>query len=128
MFTRLLDLLAEIASTTNENLLTSYLLETEKDPKIRAYIINHYLDGFKGTIFRQTQFAEFEHFIHTEDAAGNPLTSEHLSKFYGELNMKYYGPIVVNDEEIKDEWSRIPHFTIIIMSISMRLASRRRVL
>lgn len=102
--------LAEIASTTNENLLTSYLLETEKDPKIRAYIINHYLDGFKGTIFRQTQFAEFEHFIHTEDAAGNPLTSEHLSKFYGELNMKYYGPIVVNDEEIKDEWSRIPHF------------------
>lgn len=102
--------LAEIASTTNENLLTSHLLETEKDPKIRAYIINHYLDGFKGTIFRQTQFAEFEHFIHTEDAAGNPLTSEHLSKFYGELNAKYYGPIVVNDEEIKDEWSRIPHF------------------
>ncbi|MDN6004620.1 MAG: oligoendopeptidase F [Enterococcus sp.] len=102
--------LAEIASTTNENLLTSYLLETEKDPKIRAYIINHYLDGFKGTIFRQTQFAEFEHFIHTEDAAGTPLTSEHLSKFYGELNAKYYGPIVVNDEEIKDEWARIPHF------------------
>lgn len=102
--------LAEIASTTNENLLTSYLLETEKDPKIRAYIINHFLDGFKGTIFRQTQFAEFEHFIHTEDAAGTPLTSEHLSKFYGELNAKYYGPIVVNDEEIKDEWSRIPHF------------------
>lgn len=102
--------LAEIASTTNENLLTSRLLETEKDPKIRAYIINHYLDGFKGTIFRQTQFAEFEHFIHTEDAAGTPLTSEHLSKFYGELNAKYYGPIVINDEEIKDEWSRIPHF------------------
>ncbi|HCM86874.1 MULTISPECIES: oligoendopeptidase F [Enterococcus] len=102
--------LAEIASTTNENLLTSYLLETEKDPKIRAYIINHFLDGFKGTIFRQTQFAEFEHFIHTEDAAGNPLTSEYLSKFYGELNTKYYGPIIVNDEEIKDEWSRIPHF------------------
>ena len=102
--------LAEIASTTNENLLTSYLLETEKDPKIRAYIINHYLDGFKGTIFRQTQFAEFEHFIHTEDAAGTPLTSEHLSKFYGELNAKYYGPIVINDEEIKDEWARIPHF------------------
>lgn len=102
--------LAEIASTTNENLLTSYLLETEKDPKIRAYIINHFLDGFKGTIFRQTQFAEFEHFIHTEDAAGTPLTSEHLSKFYGELNAKYYGPIVVNDEEIRDEWSRIPHF------------------
>ena len=102
--------LAEIASTTNENLLTSYLLETETDPKIRAYIINHYLDGFKGKIFRQTQFAEFEHFIHTEDAKGNPLTSDYLSRFYGELNAKYYGPIVVNDEEIKDEWSRIPHF------------------
>ncbi|MDT2596258.1 oligoendopeptidase F [Enterococcus dongliensis] len=102
--------LAEIASTTNENLLTSYLLETEKDPKVQVYIINHYLDGFKGTIFRQTQFAEFEHFIHTEDAAGKPLTSEHLSEFYSELNAKYYGPIVINDEEIKDEWSRIPHF------------------
>lgn len=102
--------LAEIASTTNENLLTSYLLETEKDPKIRAYIINHFLDGFKGTIFRQTQFAEFEHFIHTEDAAGVPLTSEHLSQYYSELNAKYYGPIVTNDEEIRDEWSRIPHF------------------
>lgn len=102
--------LAEIASTTNENILTSHLLETEKDPKIRAYIINHYLDGFKGTIFRQTQFAEFEHFIHTEDAKGVPLTSEHLSKFYGELNAKYYGPMVANDEEIQYEWSRIPHF------------------
>ncbi len=102
--------LAEIASTTNENILTSHLLETEKDPKIRAYIINHYLDGFKGTIFRQTQFAEFEHFIHTEDAKGVPLTSEHLSNFYGELNAKYYGPMVVNDEEIQYEWSRIPHF------------------
>lgn len=102
--------LAEIASTTNENILTSYLLETEKDPKIRAYIINHYLDGFKGTIFRQTQFAEFEHFIHTEDAKGVPLTSEHLSTYYKELNQKYYGPIVSSDEEIQYEWSRIPHF------------------
>ncbi|MEG0628542.1 MAG: oligoendopeptidase F [Enterococcus sp.] len=102
--------LAEIASTTNENILTSYLLQTEKDPKVRAYIINHFLDGFKGTIFRQTQFAEFEHFIHTADATGDPLTSEYLSNYYGELNAKYYGPIVINDEEIKDEWSRIPHF------------------
>ncbi|GCF94031.1 oligoendopeptidase F [Enterococcus florum] len=102
--------LAEIASTTNENILTSHLLETETDPNVRAYILNHYLDGFKGTIFRQTQFAEFEHFIHTEDAAGRPLTSEHLSKFYRELNEKYYGPIVEKDEEIQYEWSRIPHF------------------
>ncbi|MFZ4356302.1 M3 family metallopeptidase, partial [Enterococcus gallinarum] len=65
--------LAEIASTTNENILTEYLLQTETDPKVRAYVLNHYLDGFKGTIFRQTQFAEFEHFIHTEDAKGTPL-------------------------------------------------------
>ncbi|MBO0445955.1 oligoendopeptidase F [Enterococcus ureilyticus] len=102
--------LAEIASTTNENLLTEYLLETETDPRIRAYVLNHYLDGFKGTIFRQTQFAEFEHFIHTEDAKGIPLTSEYLSEYYGELNQKYYGPQVKKDPEISLEWSRIPHF------------------
>ncbi|MGK0550842.1 oligoendopeptidase F [Enterococcus faecalis] len=102
--------LAEIASTTNENILTEYLLQTEKDPKVRAYILNHYLDGFKGTIFRQTQFAEFEHFIHTEDAKGTPLTSELLSNYYGKLNQKYYGSEVAEDEEIAYEWSRIPHF------------------
>ncbi|WHA09820.1 oligoendopeptidase F [Enterococcus montenegrensis] len=102
--------LAEIASTTNENILTEHLLETEKDPKVRAYILNHYLDGFKGTIFRQTQFAEFEHFIHTEDAKGTPLTSEYLNDYYGDLNAKYYGPDVTKDEEIKLEWARIPHF------------------
>lgn len=102
--------LAEIASTTNENILTDYLLKTQKDPKVRAYILNHFLDGFKGTVFRQTQFAEFEHFIHTEDAAGHPLTNEHLSNFYGELNAKYYGPVVERDPEIKNEWTRIPHF------------------
>lgn len=102
--------LAEIASTTNENILTEYLLETEKDPKVRAYILNHYLDGFKGTIFRQTQFAEFEHFIHTEDAKGTPLTSEYLNDYYEDLNAKYYGPDVTKDEEIKLEWARIPHF------------------
>ena len=102
--------LAEIASTTNENLLTEYLLKTEADPHIRAFVLNHYLDGFKGTIFRQTQFAEFEHFIHTEDAKGTPLTSEFLSDYYGDLNAKYYGPAVEKDPEIAYEWSRIPHF------------------
>ncbi|EOL44771.1 oligoendopeptidase F [Enterococcus phoeniculicola] len=102
--------LAEIASTTNENILTEHLLETEKDPRVRAYVLNHYLDGFKGTIFRQTQFAEFEHFIHTEDAKGTPLTSEFLNESYGKLNAKYYGPAVEEDEEIALEWSRIPHF------------------
>ncbi|PCD94091.1 oligoendopeptidase F [Enterococcus faecium] len=102
--------LAEIASTTNENILTEYLLETEKDPRVRAYVLNHYLDGFKGTVFRQTQFAEFEHFMHTEDVKGVPLTSEYLSDSYGKLNAKYYGPAVEEDPEIKFEWSRIPHF------------------
>lgn len=102
--------LAEIASTTNENILTEYLLQTETDPRVRAYILNHYLDGFKGTIFRQTQFAEFEHFIHTEDAKGTPLTSEFLSDYYGDLNARYYGPDVVRDPEIRLEWARIPHF------------------
>ena len=102
--------LAEIASTTNENLLTEYLLETQTDPMVRAYVLNHYLDGFKGTVFRQTQFAEFEHFIHEEDAAGAPLTSEHLSERYSALNQEYYGGGVVSDPEIALEWSRIPHF------------------
>ncbi len=102
--------LAEIASTTNENILTEYLLETEKDPRVRAHVLNHYLDGFKGTVFRQTQFAEFEHFMHTEDEKGVPLTSEYLSDSYGKLNAKYYGPAVEEDPEIKFEWSRIPHF------------------
>lgn len=102
--------LAEIASTTNENILTEYLLETEKDPKVRAFILNHYLDGFKGTIFRQTQFAEFEHYIHTEDAKGVPLTSDYLCEYYANLNAEYYGEEVATDPEIAFEWSRIPHF------------------
>ncbi|SJZ81060.1 oligoendopeptidase F [Pilibacter termitis] len=102
--------LAEIASTTNENILTEHLLATEKDPKVRAYILNHYLDGFKGTVFRQTQFAEFEHFIHTQDAAGNPLTSDMLNEYYGDLNARYYGEHLTKDAQIALEWARIPHF------------------
>ncbi len=102
--------LAEIASTTNENILTEYLLKTEKEPKVRAFVLNHYLDGFKGTIFRQTQFAEFEHFIHLEDAKGTPLTSDFINDYYSDLNAEYYGPEVVRDPEIALEWSRIPHF------------------
>ena len=102
--------LAEIASTTNENLLTEYLLETQTKPEVRAYILNHYLDGFKGTIFRQTHFAEFEHFIHEESAKGTPLTAEFLNKAYEKLNKRYYGPSVFEDPEISYEWSRIPHF------------------
>ncbi|MDK1717246.1 oligoendopeptidase F [Dellaglioa algida] len=102
--------LAEIASTTNENTLTHYLLKTQTDPKVRAFLLNYYLDGFKGTVFRQTQFAEFEHWIHEEDAAGNPLTADKLSSYYADLNQKYYGDSLERDPEIAMEWSRIPHF------------------
>lgn len=102
--------LAEIASTTNENILTDYLLKKYDDPRIKSYVLNHFLDGFKGTVFRQSQFAEFEHYIHTQDAAGIPLTSDYLSEYYGKLNQEYYGEEVVNDPQISLEWSRIPHF------------------
>lgn len=102
--------LAEIASTTNENILTDYLLEKAEDPKTKAHVLNHYLDGFKGTVFRQTQFAEFEHWMHEEAAKGVPLTADHLSQTYAEMNDKYYGSAVVNDEAIQYEWARIPHF------------------
>ncbi len=102
--------LAEVASTTNENLLTDYLLKKYDDPKIRAYIINHYLDGVKGTVYRQTQFAQFEHLIHTLDQKGTPLTADLLSEKYGELNKFYYGEAMTYDDEISLEWARIPHF------------------
>lgn len=102
--------LAEIASTTNENLLTDYFLDHEQDPKIRAFILNHYLDGFKGTVFRQTQFAEFEHFLHTAQAQGTPLTADTISATYAQINAHYYGPNVVTDDDIALEWTRIPHF------------------
>ena len=101
---------AEIASTTNENLLTDYLLKTEKDPQVRAFVLNHYLDGFRGTIFRQTQFAEFEQWIHEQDASGKSLTADSISKFYGDLYKQYYGPAIYTDDEIAMEWMRIPHF------------------
>ncbi len=101
---------AEVASTTNENLLTAYLLKKYTDSKIQAYIINHYLDGVKGTVYRQTQFAQFEHFIHTSLQDGIALTSDFLSENYDRINRKYYGETIVYDEEIKVEWARIPHF------------------
>jgi oligoendopeptidase F len=102
--------LAEIASTTNENLLTTHLLQEQKKPAVRAYLLNHFLDGFKGTIFRQAQFAEFEQWLHTQDAAGVPLTADRISNYYFDLNQKYYGQEVAADAEIAFEWARIPHF------------------
>jgi oligoendopeptidase F len=102
--------LAEIASTTNEGLLNAYLLQTIDDKALRAYILNQYLDGFKGTVFRQTQFAEFELWMHQQDAAGVPLTAEVLDDAYAELNQRYYGSALTADPEIAHEWARIPHF------------------
>ncbi|MBG9980871.1 oligoendopeptidase F [Facklamia sp. DSM 111018] len=102
--------LAEIASTTNENLLTYYLLDKYDAPDQRLFILNHFLDGVKGTVFRQSQFAEFEHLIHQSDAQGTPLTQQYLSDQYRSLNAKYYGDTVNSNSEISLEWTRIPHF------------------
>ena len=102
--------LAEIASTTNENILTDYLLKNAASNEQKAQILNHYLDGFKGTVFRQTQFAEFEHWAHEIAAEGTPLTADYLSEKYGEINDKYYGEAVENTPGIEYEWARIPHF------------------
>ena len=101
--------LAEIASTTNENILTDYLLKKHTDKEAQKYILNNYLHRFKSTIFRQTQFAEFEHKIHVMDQEGQPLTQEAIAKAYSEINAKYYAN-VIQDEQIAYEWARIPHF------------------
>ncbi len=100
---------AEVASTTNEALLNDYLLKTIEDKEKRKYILNHYLEQFRGTIFRQTMFAEFERDIHLRVEAGGALTNEFLCDHYLKLNKKYFGPNVIIDDEIKYEWSRIPH-------------------
>ncbi len=102
--------LAEIASTCNENLLTNYLLATNDDPKLRLYIIDNYLTAFRSTVFRQTQFAEFEHSIYQVEQKGEALTSEVFDKIYGDLEKFYYGPSLDVDEQIVGEWARIPHF------------------
>ncbi|MDH5163458.1 oligoendopeptidase F [Heyndrickxia oleronia] len=102
---------AEVASTCNEALLNDYLLKTIDDEQKRIYLLNHYLEGFRGTVFRQTMFAEFEHLIHQKEQNGEALTAEMLTKEYYELNKKYFGgDDIVIDEQIGLEWSRIPHF------------------
>ena len=101
---------AEVASTCNECLLMHDLLEKTTDKEQRKYLLNHYLDSFKGTLFRQTMFAEFEKNAHEYCAQGKPLTAEALSQMYLELNQKYFGPDMEKDEEIAYEWMRIPHF------------------
>ena len=101
---------AEVASTCNECLLMHDLLKKTTDKEQIKYLLNHYLDSFKGTLFRQTMFAEFEKTAHDYCAQGKPLTAEALSQMYLELNQKYFGPDMEKDEEIAYEWMRIPHF------------------
>lgn len=101
---------AEVASTVNESLLMDYLLSVTQDKKERAYLLNHYLEEFRGTLFRQTMFAEFEKITHSMIESGEALNAQEFCKIYRGLNEKYFSPEVVVDEDIDMEWARIPHF------------------
>lgn len=102
--------LAEIASTVNEVLLLKHLLKNAKDEKTKKFLLNYYMDMIRTTLFRQTQFAQFEQIVHKMAEDGEPLTDENLCETYYELNQKYYGDAIVHDKEIAYEWARIPHF------------------
>ncbi len=101
---------AEVASTVNEILLTKHLLKTVDDKKLKAYILNHYIDQFRTTVLRQTMFAEFELATHEMAENDEPMTPDSLCKLYGELNKKYHGPSMSECDDISYEWARIPHF------------------
>ncbi len=101
---------AEVASTVNESLLMEHLLKHTDNPNEKAYLLNHYLDGFRGTVFRQVMFAEFEKIIHEKAEKGEALTPQLLCEIYHDLNVKYFGDEIVVDSEIDMEWARIPHF------------------
>ena len=102
--------MAEVASTVNEILLIKHLLSKTEDVKLKKYLLSYYMDTIKGTLFRQTQFAEFEYLAHDMAEKGQPLTKDALCEAYLALNKKYYGRSVVSDPEIAYEWARIPHF------------------
>lgn len=101
---------AEVASTVNESLLMDYLIKTVKDRNKKLYLINHYLEQIRGTVFRQTMFAEFEKIIHDKIEAGEALTPDLLCQSYHRLNVDYHGPEMVVDWDVDLEWARIPHF------------------
>ena len=101
---------AEVASTVNESLLMQYLIENETDPDMKKYLINYHIEEFRTTLFRQTMFAEFELLTHRYVAEGGSLTAEWLCDTYNELNNRYHGPSLTEDDFIKYEWARIPHF------------------
>lgn len=101
---------AEVASTLNEELLNHYLLSSTDDRAVRLAVVNHSLEQFRATLYRQTMFAEFEKLAHERAEAGGALTAESLSELHYDLNVKYHGPEVTVDREIEIEWARIPHF------------------
>lgn len=101
---------AEVASTTNEILLLDYMLNKTQDKRQRLYLINQYLEGVRGTVYRQTMFAEFEKTLYEKAESGETITADLLDEMWRELNAKYYGADIVVDEEIAVEWARIPHF------------------
>jgi oligoendopeptidase F len=101
---------AEVASTCNEALLTAHLLKTNTDVNIRKYVLTHAMEGIRGTLFRQALFAEFEMLAHDAAERGEPLTPTLLNEIHLGLNQKYYGAEVIIDDQLKYEWSRIPHF------------------
>ena len=101
---------AEVASTVNETLLIRYLLSKTDDPGMKSYLVNFYIDEFKGTLFRQTMFAEFERSAHEYVERGGSLTAEWLNSEYDRLNTEYFGSSMEHDDLIQYEWSRIPHF------------------
>lgn len=101
---------AEVASTVNECFLIKHLIETETDKNMKKYLINHFIEEFKGTVFRQTMFAEFEYLTHKEVESGGVLTANRLCEMYDKLNSTYFGPALSHDKYIQYEWARIPHF------------------
>ncbi|WP_019156715.1 oligoendopeptidase F [Robertmurraya massiliosenegalensis] len=101
---------AEVASTVNEVLLINYLLENEKDEKMKRHLLNHFIDKFRGTFFTQVMFAEFEKLTHEKAEQGEPLNVEIFNAIYETLLKEYYGEAIILDEEVKYGWARIPHF------------------
>jgi oligoendopeptidase F len=101
---------AEVASTANEILLENYILEQIKDPQVKLYLLGELLEGFRGTVWRQTMFSEFEGKIHEMAAQGIPLTADTIGAAYGEIMKRYYGPDYTHDPLVDNYWIRIPHF------------------
>lgn len=101
---------AEVASTVNESLLMQYLLKTTTDPLYRKYLLNHFMEQFRTTVYRQTMFAEFEKAVYDKHANGEILTTDALCTLYYNLVKKYHGDNLVVDQCVEIEWARIPHF------------------